>query len=256
MKYQSHNKQQGQNSPQYPPPGPVFGDLSNLLSLNQQKRRPGPAQPQIETDNRLSVSSSTSTSDSGDQEEVRRPGGSQVSSQSSQSSYPPTQSNDRTPPRPARPARPPLRVEEEYKEYDYDDYFDSLGNKDTGTSQQPTNAGRPTGTAPPTQYPQYQYAPSYPYPSYPRYPSYPGYPYPPPPYPPAPAPASSCYLSRTLAVASCRVLFAVEDASPHVNGYLVLSRHVERLLRSLYDPCTSAFRIPSQHFHKISKENI
>ena len=65
---------------------------------------------------------------------------------------------------------------------------------------------------------------------------------------------SSCYLSRTLAVASCRVLFAVEDASPHVNGYLVLSRHVERLLRSLYDPCTSAFRIPSQHFHKISKK--
>ena len=68
--------------------------------------------------------------------------------------------------------------------------------------------------------------------------------------------SSSCYLSRTLAVASCRVLFAVEDASPHVNGYLVLSRHVERLLRSLYDPCTSAFRIPSQHFHKISKEII
>ena len=50
-------------------------------------------------------------------------------------------------------------------------------------------------------------------------------------------PATPCtpYLSRTLAVASCKVLFACEDAPPHVNGYLVLSRHVERLLRSHYD---------------------
>ena len=50
-------------------------------------------------------------------------------------------------------------------------------------------------------------------------------------------PATPCtpYLSRTLAVVSCKVLFACEDTPPHVNGYLVLSRHVERLLRSHYD---------------------
>ena len=54
------------------------------------------------------------------------------------------------------------------------------------------------------------------------------------------APGSSCHPLHPLLVpnissASCKVLFACEDAPPHVNGYLVLSRHVERLLRSHYD---------------------
>ena len=41
--------------------------------------------------------------------------------------------------------------------------------------------------------------------------------------------------SRTLAEASCRVLFASEGPPSHVNGYLVLSHHVKRLLRWHYD---------------------
>ena len=40
---------------------------------------------------------------------------------------------------------------------------------------------------------------------------------------------------RTLAEASCRVLFASEGPASHVNGYLVLSHHVKRLLRWHYD---------------------
>ena len=51
-------------------------------------------------------------------------------------------------------------------------------------------------------------------------------------------------LCRTLAPASSRVLFASEDAPSHVNGYLVLSRHVECLLRSYYDrPLYLCFQI-------------
>lgn len=42
---------------------------------------------------------------------------------------------------------------------------------------------------------------------------------------------------RTLAEVSCRVLFASEGPASHVNGYLVLSHHVKRLIKS---PCVTA----------------
>lgn len=44
-------------------------------------------------------------------------------------------------------------------------------------------------------------------------------------------PVVAVVFSRTLAEVSCRVLFASEGPPSHVNGYLVLSHHVKRLLR-------------------------
>ena len=72
-------------------------------------------------------------------------------------------------------------------------------------------------------------------------------------------PVVAVVFSRTLAEASCRVLFASEGPPSHVNGYLVLSHHVKRLLRWHYDqllckhPSFSNFYCP--HFSLVTSKS-
>ena len=72
-------------------------------------------------------------------------------------------------------------------------------------------------------------------------------------------PVVAVVFSRTLAKVSCRVLFASEGPPSHVNGYLVLSHHVKRLLRWHYDqllckhPSFSNFYCP--HFSLVTSKS-